>query len=406
MSVDCQSFKARWLFPVNAEPVENATIQIEADQISAVHATHDPRAQDLGNVAIIPGLVNAHTHLEFSDLKKPIEPSSPFTDWLRAVVAQRRRDPASFASIDAGTREVGQSGTTIVGEISTAQPSENLFSQHGPIVVSLRELIGFLPEQIEPQYAIAQKHLAETRQNSRRPDVIHGISAHAPYSVHPELFLKLTRLAGEFDVPFAIHLAETKDELAFLANGTGPFVTFLQEFGVWRDAVVPRRSRPLDYLRRLQDLTSALVIHGNYLSDEEIDYVASHPNLTVVYCPRTHAYFGHSPHPWQELLERGASIAIGTDSRASNPDLSLFRELQYLAERFPHADPRVLLELGTINGARALDPGSQRGCLAPGRPADLVLVSLPQTDASEAYALLFHTQSRVRRTMRSGQWLT
>jgi cytosine/adenosine deaminase-related metal-dependent hydrolase len=123
-----------------------------------------------------------------------------------------------------------------------------------------------------------------------------------------------------------------------------------------------------------------------------------------VYCPRTHAYFGHPPHPWRELLARGGRVALGTDSRASNPDLSLFDELRFLHERFPEAEPQELLRLGTVCGAAALGTRAS-GRLAPREPADLAIVRLPDGAPRGPFEMLFDGDSRISRTMRDGQWL-
>jgi cytosine/adenosine deaminase-related metal-dependent hydrolase len=145
-------------------------------------------------------------------------------------------------------------------------------------------------------------------------------------------------------------------------------------------------------------------VHGNYLNDTEIDYIASRPHLTVVYCPRTHAYFGHSPHPWLRLLERGASVAIGTDSRASNPDLSLWRELCFLRDHFPNVDPRTLLKLGTVNGAQALGLGADDWSLKPGRAANLAVVDFDESAPGDPYHAIFRGNRAISGTMLQGRW--
>jgi cytosine/adenosine deaminase-related metal-dependent hydrolase len=200
-----------------------------------------------------------------------------------------------------------------------------------------------------------------------------------------------------------MHLAETPGELELLETGAGEFVKFLRELGVWRDDVFTHSSRPLDYVRELARAERALAIHGNYLDDEEIDFIAAHPNISVVYCPRTHAFFGHTPHPWRTMLSRQVHLALGTDSRASNPDLSLFAELQFLRKLAPDFDPVHLLELGTINGARALGQDAKTGSLDVGKSADLTVVALPNASHGDPYSLLFDPASRVVGTLCGGE---
>ena len=410
-----RSYRARWIVPVDREPIEQGTIEIEGGRITAVHDRTDKRSRDLGNVAILPGLVNAHTHLEFSALGKPISPVVPFPDWIRAVRDNRaQRTDDDSTSVTTGLVESAAAGTTTVGEIATAGWSPDPFTPAAPRAVVFRELIGLRSRQIDQQLAIARDHLTAgdqtafaSRTSARKaPHPYRGLSPHAPYSVHRELYSRLVALAAEFRVPMAVHLAETREELELLAHRRGGFVEMLKDFGVWEPDAIPRRSRPLDYLQPLTTLEHALVVHGNYLSAEEIEFVCRHPNLTVIYCPRTHARFGHRGHPWRRLLEGGGRVAIGTDSRASNPDLSLWRELCFLREQFSDVPPRKLLELGTVCGARALGLEETAGTLTVGRSADLTVISLDAAGTGDIAAALLHPRHRVVATMRSGLWIT
>ncbi|HUG93084.1 MAG TPA: amidohydrolase family protein [Planctomycetaceae bacterium] len=409
-----QAFKARWIFPGDGPPIENATIELADGRIGDVHTRHNPRAIDLGNTAVIPGLVNAHTHLEFSGLEAPLEPAASFAEWLQSVVAHRRTRPSAIEPVVRGAAESGAAGTTLLADIVTDDAVPPAYPPGGPAVVAFRELIGLLPGQAGERLETARQFLEAGEVPAAAATggppvatgcaVVRGLSPHSPYSVGPDLYHGLVELARGRRAPLAVHLAETRAELELLREGTGELVEMLAGFGVWSDAAIPRGSRPLDYLRPLAALERALVVHGNYLDAAEIDFVAGHPQLTVVYCPRTHAYFGHREHPWRELLARGASIALGTDSRASNPDLSVFDELRFLHDRHPEVDPQVLLRLGTLAGAQALGFADVSGRLAPGKSADLAVVALLDFGPADAFGLLFHPRSRVVRVMQGGCW--
>jgi cytosine/adenosine deaminase-related metal-dependent hydrolase len=397
---DRVSLRARWVFPVCGPPLENGIVEVTAGRITAVHDRPDRPTHDLGNAAIIPGLVNAHTHLELSDVAAPLTPAHPFTEWLQAVIAHRRDRTASGASDDravaAGLSESVRTGTTTVGDITGRhRPESATESYEGPRAVAFLEILGLAPERRALQLQRAREHLAVDT------SAVHGLSPHAPYSVHPKLLHDIIDLAVQHSAPVAMHLAETPGELELLANGTGAFVAFLQKVGVWRDDVIPRCSRPLDYLRELARATRALVIHGNYLNDEEIEFIAAHPQLSAVYCPRTHAFFGHRPHPWRWMHSQCVNVALGTDSRASNPDLSLFAELQFLRQIAPDLDPAELLRMGTFNGALALGMNHETGSLAVGNSADLAVVTLPESSGDDPYSLLFHPDSRIVSTLRA-----
>jgi len=381
-------------------------VEISDGWITAVHDRPGPCTHDLGNVAIIPGLVNAHTHLELSDVTVPLQPARPFTAWLRAVMGYRRSrasgsgDPAAAGqrSVIQGLTESTLNGTTSLGDIAGPgwQPLEMPSAQ--PRLVSFLELLGLAPEQAPVQLERAGKHLAA------HGGAIRGLSPHAPYSVHPDLFRSLVDLAVTHRAPLAMHLAETQEELELLANGTGEFSRFLEELGVWRPDALPRGSRPLDYLRELARVENGLVVHGNYLAEDDIDFLAEQPNLSVVYCPRTHAYFGHEPHPWRRLIARRVNVAVGTDSRASNPDLSIWNELLWLRRLAPDFDPAALLELGSINGARALGLETSTGSVAPGKSADLAIVEFEPGNSGDPYAILFRPGNCITTAMSAGEW--
>jgi cytosine/adenosine deaminase-related metal-dependent hydrolase len=257
------------------------------------------------------------------------------------------------------------------------------------LTVLFREVIGLKRELIEPTLATARNHLAESKRQWWRP----GISPHAPYSVHPELFERLLHLASDAQAPIAFHLAETLEEVDLLATGGGPFRELLIELGAWDETAIPRGTRPIDYLQRLASFgVHALVIHGNYLDDEEIRLVAADPQrLTVVYCPRTHAYFGHTRHPLAKLLADGGNVALGTDSRASNPDLNMLEEVRHVARHFPELPPSTALELATRRAARAMQLDERLGTIEPGKDAALVSVPLGNGAETDPHWLLYES---------------
>jgi cytosine/adenosine deaminase-related metal-dependent hydrolase len=309
-------------------------------------------------------------------------------------------------AVAAGLQESAAGGTTTVGEIATSGWSPDAFHTGTPRGVLLRESIALddaaVVAEIEAARAYQQEFVTKTATSS----VKYGYSPHAPYTVAPRLIEELVSLARAGDAPLALHLAETAEELELLRSATGPIADLFRATGFWRDGVVPRNSRPLDFLRLLAPLRRALVIHGNYLNDEELDFLADHLSMTVVYCPRTHARFGHRPHPWLRMLDRGIRVALGTDGRSSNPDLSLWSELLFLRRHFPAAAPSLLLGLATRNGAAALGLEKETGTLTPGRRADLAIVRLADVNEPDPHTRLLHPDSQVIATLRDGRWIT
>ncbi len=149
---------------------------------------------------------------------------------------------------------------------------------------------------------------------------------------------------------------------------------------------MPRGTRPLDYLRRLADAPRALVIHGNYLAREEQEFLAAHAErMTLVYCPRTHAYFAHPRYPLAELLAAGVRVALGTDSRASNPDLGMLGEFRHAATAHRDVPIDTILEMATLRAAEAVGCANQCGSISPGKLANLVALPL-ETDSLEDVA--------------------
>jgi cytosine/adenosine deaminase-related metal-dependent hydrolase len=365
------------VFPVDRPPIAHGVVTIDGERIAAVgRDAVAGEVIDLGPAALVPGLVNAHTHLEFSHLRRPLgEPGTSLVDWIRLVIAERGRgDRDASESIVAGLGESIGCGVTTIGEISQADASA--YANAAADLTLFLEVIGFSRARAESALAVILERLAAMEVE---PSVQIGLSPHAPYTVSPELLQRLIKLGRERDMPVAMHLAESADELELLATGSGPFQQLLEERGMWDAAAIPRGSRPMDYLRMLAEAPRALVIHGNYLQEDEQSFLgANRDRMSLIYCPRTHAYFAHPPYPLAELLAGGVRVAVGTDSRASNPDLDLLAELRCAMRTFFEVDPLDILRMGTLAGAEALGRAADMGSITPGKLANLVAIPLPE----------------------------
>ncbi|HXG13474.1 MAG TPA: amidohydrolase family protein [Gemmataceae bacterium] len=391
---------ARWLFPVSGPPLERGTITIEGDHIVAVEPQGRRHADlDLGNAAILPGLVNAHTHLDLSGMRGLAPPSPDFTAWLRQVIAYRRSRPPEQvqADIRAGLEECLRLGTTLVGDIASEGASWDALAGAPLRAVVYRELLGLPPERAEQALASAKTWL-ET--HPATATCRSGLSPHAPYSVRHSLFARSAWLAWGHDAPLAVHLAESREELELLRHRRGPLVSLLCERGVWSPGGLV--SSPTQVMRLCKAAGTRLFIHGNYLSPGTRFARAA----SLIYCPRTHAAFGHPPHPWREFLKRGVRVALGTDSLASNPDLDLLAEARFLHQRHPDVPGEVLLRMATLSGAEALGWADQTGSLEPGKSADLVVVPLPDEDRADPHALVLGSAQPVRSVLWRGQWVS
>jgi cytosine/adenosine deaminase-related metal-dependent hydrolase len=223
-----------------------------------------------------------------------------------------------------------------------------------------------------------------------------GYSPHAPYSVHAAVLMK----SVESLRPVTIHLAESPAEGELLATRRGPFVPFLQQLGIWDDAVLAE-SLPwvVRWTSHAGSPRSVIYAHANYLPPD----VELLPHTSVAYCPRTHAAFGHPPHPFREFLARGVRVCLGTDSLASNPDLDILAEARFVRSRYPDFPGDQLLRMVTLSGAEALGWADECGSLEAGKSADFVAVPLPDADG-DPHELVLRQYDGERRTMWRGEW--
>lgn len=357
---------ARWIFPVSGPALENGAIRVRSGRVVDVaRAGSLPADLDLGPVAVVPGLVNSHTHIDLSILAGKTPPQPDFLAWLSSLIAYRlTSEPPTREAIDAAAIEAmtGMVGTVLVGDIDTGDDALADRIAERMEVVSFFELRGRTAEQ----EAASRAGLSRWQSGvGRHPRAIRGLAPHAPYSTRPSLY----RLASEIGLPVAIHLAETREEVQLTETRSGPFVPFIDRLGGFVPENVGGTIREI--LDTLSGVPRLLVVHGNYL-DPEIELPA---NATVVYCPRTHAAFGHDPHPFRRFLERGIPVALGTDSLASNPDLNVWNEAVFLRKLYPALPASALLEMITIRGAEALCRGMDYGSIEPGKLARFHFIS-------------------------------
>ena len=400
---------ARWVIPVDGPPVRGGTVELAADgTVAALHDRPDARggAIDLGAVALLPGLVNCHAHLEFSDFEAPIPAGDSFAAWVAATVAARRaRGGDIMDRVNRGLTESLAAGVTTVGEVATGTPDSGGWDAAAlppplerPNLVAFGEIIA--PRDPVAGAAAGRAFLAAAAGDP--PDLARGLSPHAPYSVHPATLALLTAAPAAPRAPLAVHLLETREEVDLMKDGAGPLAAAMARLDATRGDFGADRLR-LDFLHPLERAERGLIVHGNFLTTDDVDRLAdaARGHLSVIYCPRTHAHFGHPPHPWRDLLAAGVRVALGTDGRGSNPDLSVWNEVRFLRDRFPDMPPDALVRLATGEGAAALGLADSAGVLAPGRRADLCAIGLP-ADTGDAWADLFARAAAPCGTWRRG----
>ena len=413
MRSEARSLAARYIFPVEGPPVRDGLLTIQGGRIADVGPARGRVPDlDLGNVAIVPGFVNAHTHLELPALdgEAPEGPEDQ-VGWLRRVVAQRRQGTPA-ARLEAVGRNLAASlaaGTTMLADTTTAGLSWDAVDRAPLRGVVFAEVLGLRRDRgLETSREAWDWIGAVSREAQVAGCARVGLSPHAPYSTAGWLYHQ----AAAGGLPLSTHLAELPEELELLRHRSGRLRGFLEELGAWDDSWEPIGPRPAVYVRK-GELRQAdwLIAHGTYLDPSEFwqlrpEAAPGGRRVAVAYCPRTHARFGHAPHPFRALLERGVVVCLGTDSLASAPSLSLLDELRFLHRADPALGGPLLLTMATLFGAWALRAETVTGSLKPGKSADLAVVALPDRDETDPYRLLLDSDRPVVASAFEGEFVT
>lgn len=382
--------RAAYVLTPQLQAVAGCAVRVRGERIVELGSPRDVQGDtsiDLGDALLLPGLVNAHAHLELSHLAGQVPPAGSLVDWLQRLLPRLRQTPPDAsevsAGIEAGLDTALRSGTTLIGDI-TRSPATTRATiarvARRPRVVSFGEVIalGTLRDQLAPALTAA----ADAPPGDA-PDLAIGISPHAPYTVEPDALQACAERARTAGLPLCVHAAESEDELRFTREGRGPLREFLEAAGTWDDRVPTPGCSPIELLERCGVLgPRTLLAHCNYLSETDIERIAK-SRASVVYCPRTHAAFGHARHPVAELRARGVPVCLGTDSLASNPSLNMLEELKFLRASRPDLPPADLLAMATAgeslgpDGPLQFSQGPAGGGIEPGRRADLIALAIP-----------------------------
>jgi len=399
--------RARHVLAGDGRAIENGWIRIARGRITALGSGRPSAAAvDLGDAVILPGLVNAHTHLEFSTLDRPFDAAAGLPAWIHRVVDwRRRRDAAGGAAaakaeaIRAGLHECAAHGVTTVGEIATGPvtaPTDACL----PRLRVFREAIGLSAATSDA----AARGLARDLDRLSPRGIAAGISPHAPYTVAAPLATRLAREIRRRQLPVAMHLAESLEEAELLATGGGPLRRLLEDLGAWPAAAPPQLVPVADWITRLARAPRGIVVHGTHLPDDADALVrlARHRDrLGVAVCPRTtRALSGRLP-PVAAFRAADVRVALGTDGRGSNPDLSILGECRTLVDA-GLASPAEAIVMATVHGAWALMLDHVAGRLAPGRPADLVILR-PATTWADPFTAALDPATTVAATLRAGR---
>lgn len=408
-----QILTAKYLLPITSDQIEQGAVAIEGSTIDAVGRLTDltkryPEAQvqDFGEAAIMPGLVNCHSHLEVTAMRGALDDvEHDFTAWLIKLTSLRgsMSDDEIEAAAYLGAMEGAQAGVTCFGDIGRlGHTGMSALKRAG-----LRGIV-FQETEFSPENRTADEDFNkliekfQTLKNESTDLVGVGLSPHAPYTVSSRLFEMIAQFSIIEQVPITIHAAESLDEHKLLTDGAGMFVDVYEKYGVDWDSP---NCTSIEYLNRLGVLAARpLLAHCVTVSDRDLEKI-SDTGAKIAHCPKSNAKFGHGAAPFEVMLDRQVKVGLGSDSVASNNLCDLFEEARFAAlmarnrsESARFISAQEVLRAATLGGAEALDMRDQIGSLEVGKQADIAVISLEsnaQLPIHDVYtAIVFSSNAR------------
>lgn len=367
--------------PIEGPPIPDGAVLIGADgrivavgPEASVPAPPGTLPERIADAAILPGLVNAHTHLELTGLAGRA-PDNVFPAWIRQIVALKAaRGPGEYlAAARRGIQDCWAAGVTTIADTGDSGAVLQALSELGASGIAYHEVFGPHPDQVELAMGGAIRRLAElSRLVSGRVRL--GLSPHAPYTVSGPLYARVAALAADYGVPLAVHLAESEDESLLMAEARGGFAEAWTGRGIPLPPL-PGRS-PVMWLDQLGVLgPQTLCIHVVRATAADLDRLAER-RVGIAHCPRSNRRHGHGDAPLGAMRARNLRVGVGTDSVASVSPLDLLAEAR-AAQALAGLDAGQALRLATAGSARAIGLEAEIGALVPGRWGDLAVLSLP-----------------------------
>jgi len=411
------------VLPISAPPILDGAVAIRGNKIEAVGRREEiiarfPRedVQNLGAAAILPGLVNCHSHLEITSMRGALDDvEHDFTAWLLKLsdIRSKMSDQEIENTATAGAQEGAMAGVTCFGDIGR-------YGKAGLTALKTTGLRGvvFQETDFSPDNRTADEAFGKLRDKFSilREDetelVKVGLSPHSPYTVSHKLFERITKFAAAEEIKISIHASESVDENELMKNGTGFFRDHYDKFNVeWET----QGCSSIEFLSRTGILTvRPLLAHCITVSESDIKLIAD-TGSAIAHCPKSNAKFGHGYAPFEAFLDAGIAVGLGSDSVASNNICDIIEESRFAAlaarnrqnsQRFISA--KEMLEIATLGGAKALGLDDQIGTLEPDKQADIAVVSIEhiaQQPVSDIHtALVFASNARdVTMTMVAGR---
>ena len=379
-------YRARYILPIISPLLEDAAIITSGRKIyevgpySWVKRGFLGQEIDLGEWVVLPALVNVHTHLELSALKWRLTPTGSFVGWVKSLLRARTEVTAEEAqkAIQEALKEMWHEGIGLIGDVGNTGLSLNLLKESPFEVVFFREVIDFK----------GRLNLKEfLKEGLEQEGLTLSLAPHAPYTVSPVLLQAIKSWTKHYRLPFSIHVAESPEEVEFLLTGQGPLRLLLEERGQWSPHFEPPGLRPVAYLDRLGVLDEdTIAVHLVQVDEDDLEILAQR-KVHPCFCLRSNTFLGVGLPPVSEIIKRGLSPCLGTDSLASNDRLSILAEMETVHRFFPEIPLEDILKMGTLWGAQALKR-RDRGAIAPGYQADLIAFSAERFSAREIYEFI------------------
>ncbi|MBV8641367.1 MAG: amidohydrolase family protein [Verrucomicrobia bacterium] len=393
---------------MDGTPIDNGAFTVDGSHFREIGAareilkTHTDSVVDLGHTVVIPGLINAHCHLDYSLMRGAILSARSFSQWVGRINALKRSltDNDYLRGTQLGHQELRRNGVTAVLDI-VATPQNLPLLPAPPIRTwSFLELIDVRPRPWIEEIAFGS-WLFFSEHGERLGGF--GLSPHAPYTASAKMYEIALECSRMLNLPITTHVAESREEYDMFAEGRGQLYDFLRKLG--RPMTDCGSTSPLRHLIENGLINEdCIVAHLNELDDRDLELLGGTKwrNLQIVHCPKSHHFLHHRRFPLEALMERGLNICLGTDSLASNDSLDLFSEMRTAKKVYPTLSARDLLEMVTIRPARALKLERSLGRIAPGYFADAI--AIPFSGATEdAYEAIVQAKGPIKWMMINGK---
>jgi cytosine/adenosine deaminase-related metal-dependent hydrolase len=405
------AYRCRILVTMDGTPIDNGVLIVDGPRLLKVGAArdilrdHTGPVVDLGEVAVMPGLINAHCHLDYTLMRGAILSVRSFSQWVSRINSLKRSltDNDYVRATQLGFEELRRNGVTTVFDIVATPQALPLLPPPPIRTWSFLELIDVRPRPWIDEIAFGSwLFFSENRDGLGG----FGLSPHAPYTASAKMYELALECSRALNLPITTHVAESREEYEMFAESRGQLYDFLKKLG--RPMTDCGSTSPLRYLIENGLIShDCIVAHLNELDARDLELLdrTEWRNLQIVHCPKSHRFLHHKRFPLEELLERGLNICLGTDSLASNDSLDLFSEMRIARKNYPTLSGRDLLEMVTIRAARALKLERSLGKIAPGYLADAIAIPF-KGHAVDVYEAIIQTRGPIKWMMINGKILS